>query len=296
MKRLARASILAIILAVLPIQAWAAELLIPVGRIVGLQLKTDTLTVAAFDDSLGHNAKKAGLRIGDELLKIEGQPIRDLEDIQKALSKSDGPVTLTVRRGSREADIPVTPQQNKLGIYLRQGVTGIGTITWYDPQTHRFAALGHGVNTNKGLPLVMTQGQIFPAEILSVKIGKAGEPGQLKGSATPEAPCGILEKNTPQGVFGTAQQPWLGEPLPAAEADEVCLGPATILSTVSGTTPQEYSVEIVKIYPTDREDGRNLLLKITDSTLLSTTGGIVQGMSGSPILQNGRLVGAVTHV
>ena len=107
---------------------------------------------------------------------------------------------------------------------------------------------------------------------------------------------GTLEKNTPQGVFGKASRPWLGQPLPAADFDEVTTGNAVILSTVSGDTPQEYSVEILKIYPQDRPDGRNFLLQITDPDLLETTGGIVQGMSGSPIIQDGKLIGAVTHV
>ena len=300
MKRLASAAILAILLAVLPLNVRAAELLIPVGRIVGLQMKTDTVTVAAFDDALGKNAKSAGLRIGDEILKIEDRAVTCPEDLNKVLSECENQVTLTVRRNGKQSRITITPQQcdegKKLGVYLRQGVSGIGTVTWYEPSTGRFAALGHGVSTSKGTPVQMTEGCIYPAEILSVKMGKSGEPGQLKGCASPEAPCGILQRNTPQGVFGTAQQPWLGEPLPAAEWNQLSPGPATILSTISGSTPREYSVEIVKVYTSDRPDGRNMLLKITDPELLNATGGIVQGMSGSPIIQDGKLVGAVTHV
>lgn len=300
MKRLASAAILAFLLAVLPLNARAAELLIPVGRIVGLQMKTGTVTVAAFDDALGKNAKSAGLRIGDEILKIEDRTVTCPEDVHKALSQCEDYVTLTIRRNGRQSHITVAPQprgdEKKLGVYLRQGVSGIGTVTWYDPSTGSFAALGHGVSGSRGMPVQMTGGCIYPAEILSVKMGKSGEPGQLKGSASPETPCGILRRNTPQGVFGTAQQPWPGEPLPAAEWGQLSTGPATILSTISGTTPREYSVEIVKVYTNDRPDGRNMLLKITDPELLQTTGGIVQGMSGSPIIQDGKLIGAVTHV
>lgn len=300
MKRLTSAAMLAVFFLLLPIQASAAELLIPVGRVVGLQLKTDTVTVAAFDDVLGRQAKAAGLRIGDEIIKVDGKTVSDSEDIRDALTDCGDCVKLTIRRGSKQSVLEVKPQSGedgaRLGVYLRQGISGIGTVTWYDPDTGKFGALGHGVNTSKGQPLKMTVGSAFDAEILSVKKGKSGEPGQLKGNASPECICGTICRNTPQGLFGTTNQAWKGEPLPAAQWEELHSGSAKILSTVAGAAPREYSVEILKIYPSDRSDGRNMLLKVTDSELLSATGGIVQGMSGSPIIQDGRLVGAVTHV
>lgn len=300
MKRLASAAILAIFLSLLPVTANAAELLIPVGRIVGLQLKSDTVTIAAFDDTLGNNAKAAGLRIGDEIVRIDSTAIDSTDDVRSALTHCGETVEITLRRSGRISSLRMQPvgeaKDRKLGVFLRQGIAGIGTVTWYNPETGQFGTLGHGVSLPRGEPLQMTGGSAFDAQVISVKKGKSGDPGQLKGSAEDGLPRGTLEKNTPQGVFGTTRQGWKGDAVPAAQWEELTTGPAMILSTVAGSTPREYSVEILKIYPVTRADGRNMLLKVTDPALLEATGGIVQGMSGSPILQNGRLVGAVTHV
>ena len=289
-----------ILLCLLPMGTRAAELLIPVGKIIGLQLSDDTVTVVAFDDALGACAKEAGLRIGDEILQIDGQQIDSAEDVRSALANCGTQVSLTVRRSGKVSTLHIAPQKTsegaRLGVYLRQGIAGIGTVTWYDPDTHQFGTLGHGVSDAKGNLLKMTSGSAFDAEILSVKKGKCGEPGQLRGSAEALSVCGTLLRNTPQGVFGINKKGWLGEPIPVASFQDVHTGAATIRSTVCGDTPQEYSVEILKIYPKERQDNRNFLLKVTDPELLAATGGIVQGMSGSPIIQDGKLIGAVTHV
>ena len=289
-----------VLFAALPLQARAAELLVPVGRIIGLQLRNDTITVAAYDDVLGENARSAGLKIGDEIVKIDSTQITCAEDIRSALDNCAGTVKLTVRRGNKLSTLNMTPRQTsdgvRLGVYLRQGIAGIGTVTFYDPDTGKFGTLGHGVSDAKGSLLNMTRGNAYEATILSVKKGKCGEPGQLKGSAEGVNTFGTLLRNTPQGVFGITKQGWKGEPIPVADYEEITTGPAAIRCQVCGDSVQEYSVEILKIYPESRSDGRNFLIKVTDPKLLETTGGIVQGMSGSPILQNGRLVGAVTHV
>ena len=301
MKRLWNSIALAVVLFFsLPVNADAADLLIPVGKVIGLQLSDDTVTVAAFDDSLGTAARDAGLRVGDEILKIDDRSIDCAEDIRAALSAGGSQVELTVRRSGKTHTLRMSPQESsdgpRLGIYLRQGITGIGTVTWYDPDTGRFGTLGHGVSNAKGELLAMSAGQAFDAEVVSIKKGKCGEPGQLKGSADALQTCGRLLRNTPQGVFGISKKGWPGEPLPVASLEEVQTGPATIRSTIQGGSVQEYSVEILKIYPKDRTDNRNFLLKVTDPELLNATGGIVQGMSGSPIIQDGKLIGAVTHV
>ncbi len=269
----------------LPQDALAVELLIPVGSVVGLELRDDTVTVAAFDDALGAGAREAGLRIGDELLKIGDAEIHSAGDVRAALAGRTGPLDLTVRRDGKERSLTMTPQQTadgpRLGVYLRQGIAGIGTITYYDPDTGQFGALGHGVSTAGGQLLEMTGGSAYPGSILSVRRGKAGQPGQLRGSADGETALGKLQKNTPQGVFGTTRSGWLGQPLPVAAFEEVTAGPATIRSTIGSTGVQEYSVEILKIYPRDRSDNRNFLLKVTDPALLAATGGIIQGMGVS---------------
>lgn len=301
MKRIGKfLAIFAVTMTLLPINARATELLIPVGKIVGLQLSDNTVTVAAFDDILGAEARTAGLKIGDEIIQIDTTGIGCAEDVRRALENCDGDAELIVRRGNRRCTVTVPTQQSdsgpRLGVYLRQGIAGIGTITFYDPDTHKFGALGHGVSNTKGSLLHMKSGDAYDAAVLTVKKGKCGEPGQLKGTANTDTVIGQLLRNTPQGVFGVTKRGWKGEPLPTASEEDIRTGKAAILSTVSGDTPREYSVEILKIYPKDRTDGRNLLLKVTDEALLEATGGIVQGMSGSPIIQDGKLIGAVTHV
>ena len=289
-----------VILCSLSVPGWAEELLIPVGEIIGLQLQDDTVTVAAFDDALGAAAREAGIKIGDEILSVNGHRIHSAEDIRQALSHGDAEVSVTVRRDGKAHTLKLTPRETaqgpRLGVYLRQGIAGIGTVTWYDPDTGKFGTLGHGVSSGKESLLPMTRGNAFRAEILAVKKGKCGDPGQLKGTAEAMDICGSLSKNTPQGVFGTAKTGWKGQAVPVADYEDIRTGPAVIRSTVDNDGPREYSVEILKIYPKDRQDCRNFLIKVTDPTLLERTGGIVQGMSGSPIIQDGKLVGAVTHV
>ena len=290
-----------ILLYQLPLPGWAAELLIPVGKVIGLQLSDDTVTVAAFDDLLGGAARDAGLQIGDEILKIDEQTISCAQDVRSALSLCGGrELALTVRRGGKTHTLHLQPQlkddEPRLGVYLRQGIAGIGTVTWYDPESGKFGTLGHGVSDGKGNLLKMSRGCAYEAEVIDVRKGKCGDPGQLKGDADTSFVFGTLLRNTPQGVFGITKAGWRGEPLPVAEFTDVCTGPAAIRSTITGQSTQEYSVEILKIYPKDRTDGRNFLIRVTDPDLLTATGGIVQGMSGSPIIQDGKLVGAVTHV
>ena len=289
-----------LVFSLLPIRVHAADFLIPGGQIIGLQLQNGTVTVAAFDDALGAAARRAGLKIGDEIRKINGQDVSSAEEIRSVLQQSVPPVTLSVFRNGKIREVEATPQQTpegpRLGIHLKQGITGIGTVSWYDPQTRLFGTLGHGVSGSDGKFMPMTAGTAYRGEVASVKKGKSGDPGLLKGCADALNICGSLTRNTPQGVFGISKSGWPGTPIPVADYESICPGPAHIRSTVDGAGVQEYSVEILKIYPKDRPDGRNFLIKITDPDLLAKTGGIVQGMSGSPIIQDGKLVGAVTHV
>ena len=265
-----------------------AEMLIPGGQTVGLQLRDGTVTVVGFGDDRG---KVAGLQKGDRILKVNGITIACAEDVKNALVNAGNSVEVTVERGGREKIFTVETVENSLGLYLRQGTAGLGTVTYYDPKSGSFGALGHGVNDQKGGLLVCGQGDVFAAQVASVKKGEKGKPGLLVGSLQGEKAIGILEKNVIQGVFGKLPAP-KDEPLPTGKAQ---VGKATIRSTVGAEGMREYQVEILQVYP-GAERTRNLLLRITDEALLAATGGIVQGMSGSPIIQDGKLVGAVTHV
>ena len=278
----------------------AAEYLIPVGQVIGLELADHTVTVAALDENFSGAAAKAGLQVGDRIVDIDGRAIRTADDVRQALTCSKGCIAMKIRRQGQDRVLQIAPvitaEGPKLGIFLKQGVTGIGTVTWYDPDSGKFGTLGHGVSDLQGGLVQMVSGKAYHASVVGVIRGQCGKPGQLQGAVTSAEVLGQLHKNTAQGVFGAAREPWRGEAMEVASADAVCVGPAVIRSTVMGTEPRDYSVEILKIYPTGKAEGRNLMLKVTDPALLETTGGIVQGMSGSPIIQDGKLVGAVTHV
>ncbi|MDD6677808.1 MAG: SpoIVB peptidase S55 domain-containing protein [Firmicutes bacterium] len=297
-KRIRRGAAMLLFLWMLVIPVFAARELVPVGRVVGIEMESDRVCVAAIDDFMGISAKKAGLMPGDELLEMDGRPVRTAEDVKKILQRSDGTVILKVLRGGRVHELKLHPEATargpQLGIYLRQGISGIGTVTWYDPETGAFGALGHGVNSRQGSLLKMTAGKVYEASVVSVKKGTSGSPGQLIGAMTDG--MGILDRNTEKGVFGHLENGFSGQALPVADWKEITTGKAVIRSTVGRNMPRDYSVEILKIYPSGQNSQRNLLLKVTDPALLEKTGGIVQGMSGSPIIQNGKLVGAVTHV
>ena len=285
---------------ILPIGALATEMLVPVGQIVGLQIGDDQVVIAGFDGTIGGAGQQAGLRVGDRITHINGKGISCAQDVSEALAGAKGSVEVRLVRDGKNKSVQIKPVETnegpKLGVYLKQGVTGVGTVTWYDPETGRFGALGHGVNTAKGQLVTMRGGSVYRASVLSVVKGRAGDPGQLLGSLQGKDPIGKICKNTQQGIFGTTEVGWEGAAFPIASNKKIKTGEAKIISNVHGNEVQEYSVEILKIYPTSRGGGRNMLIKVTDPALLELTGGIVQGMSGSPIIQNGKLVGAVTHV
>ena len=299
-KTVRRAVLACLCVMVLSVEALAAQYVVPVGQVIGIRLQDGTVTVAAIDESMGQNARNAGLQLGDRIVKIDGEAVTDPASVRRRLERSDGTVELELEREGKRRTVAVKPAVTRdgprLGVYLRQGVTGVGTVTWYDPDQGSFGALGHGVNDPEGNLLNLEEGSVYAASVAGVVKGSAGDPGQLLGSLESRVPIGTLEKNTPQGIFGKVSAGFDGEALPVAEVGEIQVGPAQILSTVCGRQVQRYSVEILKIYPGSRQTGRNMLLKVTDPALLETTGGIVQGMSGSPIIQDGKLVGAVTHV
>ncbi len=287
-------------LCALTVHAYGVQYLIPVGQVFGLQLSDNSVVVAAFDDIIGGKAREAGLCVGDYIIDINGNSISCAEDVRKALDSSHGNVKMLVERQGRAYQLALTPEITdngpKLGVYLKQGITGIGTVTWYDPETGTFGALGHGVNNASGKLVNMVSGSAYQASVVAVKRGKAGAPGQLRGNVNATKCIGNLTKNTGQGIFGSTEQGWQGESMEVASWEDIHTGHAVIRSTVSGNTVHEYSVEILKIYPNTKSAGRNFLIRIDDQSLLDATGGIVQGMSGSPIIQDGKLVGAVTHV
>ena len=294
MKNVCRKIFLLFLIILLCATVASAKLLVPGGQVIGLQLADESVTVVDFAPHLGDGAVAAGLQKGDKILQVDKEKITCVKDLRNALSRSDGKVKLKISRSGKEKTLSLHPKITadgpKLGVFLKEGLTGLGTVTFYDPQTGNFGALGHGVNDPNGKLLTMKAGQVYEAAVAAVKKGAVGAPGQLLGHLH-EKQLGDLAKNTNQGVFGKLDGK--GDALPTGQAK---VGAATIRATVEKEDLQEYSVEILKIYPNTAGRTRNMLLKVTDDRLLSCTGGIVQGMSGSPIIQDGKLVGAVTHV
>lgn len=286
--------------------------LVPVGRAVGIKLFSDGVLVVGLSSvptNSGNEApaKSCGLKTGDIITHINSEEVDSIEEVQSVLQTLGGQ-TMSIRALRGDKQIQVTAQaakcssdgEYKLGAWIRDSMAGIGTLTYYDPASGQFAALGHGISdVDTAMLMPLESGAIMYADVDSVKPGAVGAPGELRGAFQPSRDLGLLFANTEVGIFGTMSDKSVlprHEALPVATRDQVTTGPATILSNVAGDQVEAYQVEITRLYPDSDGDGRNLMLKVTDPKLLAATGGIVQGMSGSPILQNGRLVGAVTHV
>ena len=185
----------------------------------------------------------------------------------------------------------------RAGVWVRDSSAGVGTLTFVDNTTGMFGGLGHSISdTDTGESIVLRSGEIVPVEIIGYEPGQVGDPGQLKGRFASQIAVGTVLGNDATGVYGTVRTLLGGQDMTVAQSQEVEEGPAQILTTIEGTEPQLYEVEIEQVTLSRQDPNRNLVLRVTDPDLLATTGGIVQGMSGSPIIQNGRLVGAVTHV
>jgi len=251
-------------------------------------------------------AKEAGIKASDVIVSINGKQMQSNQDVIKTVSKCAGETLRVVLRKSdgdmRQVDIkPVKDSSDntyKIGIWVRDSSAGIGTVTFYDPESEVFAGLGHAVcDSSTGDILSLLEGEVVGAQIDGVTRGKAGAPGQLNGHFATISDTGCILKNDETGVYGKLEQVKVtGEAVPVALKQEVKTGKATILATLSGFTPQEYEIEIEKISLNTERAIKNMVVRVTDERLLSQAGGIVQGMSGSPILQNGKLIGAVTHV
>lgn len=215
-------------------------------------------------------------------------------------------MSIRAMRGEKQVQMTVQAVQcssdgaYKLGAWIRDSMAGIGTMTFYDPDSGTFGALGHGISdADTALLMPLQSGGIMSASVTDVKKGTCGAPGELHGAFETQTDLGALYANTESGVFGKLTDKTIladAQPVPVAAADEVRVGQAVIRSNVAGSTVEEYTVEITKLFSATDDDTRDLMLTVTDPRLLESTGGIVQGMSGSPILQDGKLIGAVTHV
>lgn len=274
--------------------------LIPVGHTVGVKLFSKGVMVVKLPEGRTP-ARDCGLRTGDVIVQCGGVPVTSTEQFQTLLQDTDA-AELKISRDGGELVLSVKPERNEAGVcqigaWIRDSCAGIGTMTYYDPESNTFGCLGHGVtDVDTALLMPFQDGAILPSTVKAVKRGEKGSAGELRGDFDLSATLGTLYANTAQGVFGTLLDgeslKGAGEALPVGEAEA---GGAEIFSNVRGDEVASYEIAIVKTLP-EAEDGRDMVIAVTDPRLLELTGGIVQGMSGSPIVQNGKLVGAVTHV
>lgn len=247
-------------------------------------------------------AREAGLRLGDRVIRIGTTVTEDNDAVKAALEAAQGQAVevVYIRNGEqlRTTLVPVwdaAAGQWRAGMWVRDSSAGVGTLTFADDARGIFAGLGHPISdSDTGESIALRTGEIVPCEITGCSKGTAGSPGELKGHFLGSRAIGSIRINGENGVYGTTRTQFAGQRMEVAFAQEVTTGNAEIWSTVSGETPRPYQVRIERI--SDADPKRNMVLRVTDPALLAQTGGIVQGMSGSPIVQNGRLVGAVTHV
>lgn len=279
------------------------------GSPFGIKLYTKGVLVVGLTDvetAAGkvNPAAAAGVCVGDTILAVNGTAVETGDDVGSLISGCGGRrVTLRLERDGVEFDAVFTPVRSaeeatyRAGLWVRDSAAGIGTLTFYNPADGAFGGLGHAVcDVDTGEPMSLSGGEIVPARIFGITKGRAGKPGELKGCFD-SGSLGTLAKNGENGLYGRlSDYPTGWQTMAVAHRQQVTEGAAQIICTVDGTQPQAYDAVIEKVKYGGAGTTRNLVIRVTDSELLAATGGIVQGMSGSPIVQNGKLVGAVTHV
>ena len=279
------------------------------GTPFGIKMYTDGVMVVGLSDvstAAGrvNPAAAAGVQVGDVITAVNGETVTSSRRVSRLIKECDGGrLTLRLRRDGVEFDayfIPVRPAAGsgyQAGMWIRDSAAGVGTLTFYDPATGAFGGLGHAVcDVDTGAVMPLGSGEVVPARIFGIVKGESGTPGELKGCFDPGV-LGQLEKNGEQGLYGTLTVYPVGAVcLPVASRQQVHTGAAQILCTLNGTRPRYYDVTIEHVRQNSRNATRHMVVRVTDPDLLNLSGGIVQGMSGSPIIQDGKLVGAVTHV
>lgn len=279
---------------------------VPLGTAFGIKLFTDGVIIASLSDiytaqGICCPAAEAGLRPGDYLLQADGMEIQSNAALARYIGVSGGaPIHFLVKRGEEEFETDVTPVYGegafKTGIWVRDSAAGVGTLTFYDPATGVFAGLGHGIcDMDAGGVMALKSGEPAPITLCGVTKGLPGSPGQLRGYFSSDEPLGALLANNETGVYGTLDKAPEGAAYTVLPREEVKEGPVKIMASVDEFGPRLYDGKIEQISSTDQPT-KNLVVRVTDPRLLETTGGIVQGMSGGVILQNGKVAGAVTHV
>lgn len=286
---------------------------IPAGLPIGIYVKTQGVLVIGTGEFTGfdkakHAPSETVLKSGDYILKMNGTEVTGKKMFMRSLQELGGDdLVLTIRRGDEVFDVKVAPVEDqsgvyKIGIWIRDNAQGVGTLTYIDADGG-FGALGHGINDTDTSTLMMLQeGTLYHTDIIGIRKGETGSPGELTGliDYAEDNVIGMIERNDENGIFGVCgkalEEAATYEPVPIGLKQEVVTGPAKMLCSLDGRETKLYDIEITDIVYDEAHVNRELILRITDEELIRETGGIIQGMSGAPILQNGRLIGAVTHV
>ena len=292
----------------------AEKVLVPGGQSVGVKMDVKGVLIVGLEEIEGKNGEKvnpgllSGLQIGDIIMEINGTEVYRADEVQELVNEIKDTIKLKVKRNTDIVNISINPVESgedglyKLGVWVKDKSAGIGTLTYYDPSDSTFGALGHGiVDPETNSILSVDTGVLLESKVEDVREGKSGEPGEIKGIFYHSSdPLGSLEKNSSFGVFGLAyhpiENPIYSKPIAVGTREQVELGKAYMLTTLSNKEIKRFEREIEKIENQDSSSGKNMVIKVTDEELLKESGGIVQGMSGSPIIQNDRIIGAVTHV
>ena len=275
--------------------------LIPGGESIGVRMDVAGVLIVDLEGA----AEYSGLKKGDKIIAVDGIEVSNAQEVQKLVNHIRSSIELTVERNGSSRKYTIVPQKSgsdntyRLGIWIKDKTAGIGTLTYYDTDNMTFGALGHPIlDSETGTTLDIEKGELLSSEIIGIEKGTSGIPGEIQGVfKTPDRPLGELIKNTDYGIFGTTvDMTSQKEAVPIAYQSQVKEESAYILTTLEDNTVRKYDVEIEKKEKQTCADTKSMVIHVTDKRLIEKCGGIVQGMSGSPIIQNGRLIGAITHV
>lgn len=306
LKKIKKASVLLLALFIIPTNVFAySEYLIPGGENIGIQIETSGIIVVGTYDVNGKNpASEAGLKAGDIIVKVNDEKVISIDDmVSKISAVNQTNVDISYKRNNKvtTTNLEVYHDENKVvktGLYVKDSITGIGTLSFIDPETKIFGALGHEITeSNTGILLEIQNGKIFETSVTGVDRSSSGDPGSKNAEFYLDNKNGTILENTKSGIFGE----YTGE-LPnkkqykVAQQSDILIGEAQILTVVAGQEIKEYNINILKVDNASSKTNKNILFEITDEELLEKTGGVVQGMSGSSIIQGEYIIGAVTHV
>lgn len=286
---------------------------IPLGTAIGMKLYTKGVLVVGMSQINTDNNEKtkpyenSGIEQGDMILAINNKEVSNTDELIGEVNNSNGnSIKIKYLKNNETLETSITPVKSKneykIGLWVRDAAAGVGTLTFYEPSTNFFMALGHGISDIDTEKIVeISNGELITANIVSIKKGEKGKPGEMKGTIDSGNKIGEISKNTNLGVYGNVtNKSYLGidsnNEMEVATRSEIKEGRAQIICQLDNNEKNKYNIEIEKIYTMNNEDNKSMLIKVTDEELLNKTGGIIQGMSGAPIIQNGKFVGAITNV